>query len=150
MIALGVSDGRASLRGVLLCLLAAAAYAGGVVVQKPALARSSVVSVTLVASLVGTAACLPFAPALARELPRAPASAIAGTIYLGVVSGALGFVTWGYALKRTSAGRAASMTLLVPPIAVLLGWIALDEAPAPLAIAGGLIALGGVIVARRR
>ncbi len=150
VIALGVSDGHAPLRGVLLCLLAAAAYAGGVVAQKPALACSSVVSVTLVASLVGTAACLPFAPALADELPRAPAFAIAGTIYLGVVSGALGFVAWGYALKRTSAGRAASMTLLVPPIAVLLGWVALGETPPPLGIAGGLIALCGVIVARRR
>ena len=149
VIALGVSQGHAPLRGVLLCLLAAGSYAGAVVAQKPALARSSVLSVTFVASLVGLVACLPFAPALARELPHAPGSAIAGTVYLGV-AGALGFITWGYALARTSAGRAASMTLLVPPIAVLLGWIALDEAPAPLAIAGGLIALGGVIVARRR
>ena len=150
VIAVGVSRGHAPLRGLLLCLLAAASYAGGVVAQKPALTRSSVLAVTLVASLAGLLTCLPFAPTLARELPHASSTAIAATVYLGVVSGALGFITWGYALARTSAGRAASITLLVPPIAVLLGWLALGETPARLAIAGGLIALGGVVVARRR
>ena len=35
---------------------------------------------------------------------------------------ALGFLTWGYALARTTAGRMGSMTYLVPPIAILLGW----------------------------
>ena len=63
---------------------------------------------------------------------------------------ALGFLTWGYALARTTAGRMGSMTYLVPPIAILLGWLLLEETPPALAIAGGALCLAGVIVAQRR
>ena len=63
---------------------------------------------------------------------------------------ALGFLTWGYALARTTAGRMGSMTYLVPPIAILLGWLLLEETPPGLAIAGGALCLAGVVVAQRR
>jgi drug/metabolite transporter (DMT)-like permease len=42
-----------------------------------------------------------------------------------------------------------SMTYLVPPIAVLLGWLLLGETPPGLAIAGGAVCLVGVFIARR-
>ena len=42
------------------------------------------------------------------------------------------------------------MTYLVPPIAILLGWALLGEAPPALAIGGGALCLAGVIVAQRR
>ena len=42
------------------------------------------------------------------------------------------------------------MTYLVPPIAIVLGWLLLGEAPPALAIVGGAICLAGVAVARRR
>jgi drug/metabolite transporter (DMT)-like permease len=63
---------------------------------------------------------------------------------------AIGFLTWGYALARTTAGRMGSMTYLVPPIAILLGWLLLDETPPVLAVAGGALCLSGVFVAQRR
>jgi drug/metabolite transporter (DMT)-like permease len=43
-----------------------------------------------------------------------------------------------------------SITYLVPPIAILLGWILLGETPPGLAIAGGAVCLAGVVVAQRR
>ena len=69
---------------------------------------------------------------------------------IAVAPMALGFLTWGYALARTTAGRMGSMTYLVPPIAIVLGWLLLGEAPPALAIVGGAICLAGVAVARRR
>ena len=42
-----------------------------------------------------------------------------------------------------------SMTYLVPPIAIALGWAFLGETPALLAAAGGALCLGGVVLARR-
>jgi drug/metabolite transporter (DMT)-like permease len=38
---------------------------------------------------------------------------------------------------------------LVSPIAILLGWILLDERPPVVAILGGALALAGVVIARR-
>jgi drug/metabolite transporter (DMT)-like permease len=136
--------------GAALCVAAAAAYAGGVVAQKPLLERTSALQVTFLACLVGAIACLPFAPATVHELRAAPAGAIAWTAYLGVFPTAVGFTTWAYALKRTSAGRMGATTYLVAPLAILLGWALLGESPPALALLGGAVCLAGVAVTRLR
>jgi drug/metabolite transporter (DMT)-like permease len=136
--------------GALLCLAAAVGYAVGVVAQKPVLARVSALQVTWLACTFGALVCLPFAVALGRELPEVPSSSIAWMVYLAVAPMALGFLTWGYALARTTAGRMGSMTYLVTPIAILLGWLLLGETPPALAVAGGALCLAGVYVAQRR
>ena len=135
--------------GAALCLLAAVLYAGGVIAQKPALARHSALDVTFVACLVGAIACLPFAPALAGELGRADAGAVAWAVYLGVFPTAIAFTTWAYALSRTTAGRMGALTYLVPPLAVALGWALLGETPPAVALAGGALCLAGVVITRR-
>jgi 5'/3'-nucleotidase SurE len=50
--------------------------------------------------------------------------------------------------EESTAGRTASMTYLVTPIAIGLAWLLLDESPAALAFAGGALCLAGVFVAR--
>ena len=140
----------ASTLGAALCLLAAAAYAGGVVSQKPVVSRIAPLPATFVPCLVGTLACLPFLPALLDELGDASRSALAWAVYLGAVPTALGFTTWAFALARTDAGRMGTMTYLVPPIAILLGWAFLGETPAAFAFVGGALCLAGVALARRR
>ncbi len=142
--------GSSSGLGVALCIVAAFAYSFAVVVQKPVLGRVPAFQVTWIGCAVATVACLPFAPSLASDAGGADASAIAWTVYLGAVPTALGFATWSFALRRTSAGRMASLTYLAPPVAVVLGWALLGERPAWLAVAGGGLCLAGVYVARRR
>jgi drug/metabolite transporter (DMT)-like permease len=136
--------------GLALCVLAALAYALAVVVQKPVLGRVTAFQVTWLGCVAATVACLPFAPTLVAEAPEAGSAAIAWTVYLGVVPTALGFATWSFALGRTSAGRMASLTYLIPPLAVVLGWLALGETPPWLAAVGGALCLTGVYLARRR
>jgi drug/metabolite transporter (DMT)-like permease len=142
-------DGIVPSWGAVLCLVAALFYAVGVVAQKPLLGRATALQVTWGACVVGALTCLPFAPKLVDELPHAPASAIGWMVYLGIVPMALGFLTWAYALSRTTAGRMGSTTYLVTPVAVLLGWLLLGETPPALAFAGGALCLVGVAVARR-
>jgi drug/metabolite transporter (DMT)-like permease len=134
--------------GAVLCLGAALAYAGGVVAQKPLLERTSGLQITFLACVIGLVACLPFVPALVHELGRARGSAIAWTVYLGAVPTAIGFTTWAYALRRTSAGRMGATTYLVPPLAILLGWVLLGETPPALALGGGALCLAGVAITR--
>jgi drug/metabolite transporter (DMT)-like permease len=136
--------------GALLCVAAALFYAFGVVAQKPLLTRVSALQVTWLACTFGALVCAPFAGVLGRELPHTHASTIAWMVYLAIAPMALGFLTWGYALARTTAGRMGSTTYLVPPIAILLGWLLLGETPPVLAVAGGALCLAGVVVARRR
>ena len=142
-------DGIAPSWGAVLCLVAALAYAGGVVAQKPQLVRVSPFQMTWLACAAGALACLPFAGALVHDTAHARASALGWTIYLGIVPTAIGFIAWAYALSRTTAGRMGSTTYLVTPIAILLGWALLGETPPALALLGGVLCLAGVAAARR-
>jgi drug/metabolite transporter (DMT)-like permease len=144
------STGTAETWGVVLCVIAAAAYAIGVVAQKPLLSRMPALQVTWAACTIGAVACLPFTPALIRDARAAEASTLWWVVYLGALPTALAFTTWAYALARTSAGRMGATTYLVPPITIVLGWLLLDETPAGLAVAGGALCLLGVAVSRRR
>jgi drug/metabolite transporter (DMT)-like permease len=143
-------QGNADRWGVVLCVAAAVAYAVGVVAQKPLLAELPALQVTWVACTIGAISCLPFAPALLRELGSAEPSTIAWAIYLGLMPTALAFTTWAYALARTSAGKLGSTTYLVPPLVIVLGWVLLGETPATLAFAGGALCLVGVYLSRRK
>jgi drug/metabolite transporter (DMT)-like permease len=151
LIAFGISGhGVRATWGAALCLLAALAYAGGVVAQKPALRDSSALGVTWLACTVGAIACLPYAGDLHREMAAAGPLTTLWTVYLGVGPTAVGFLCWAYALARTDAGRLGSTTYLVPPLVVLIAWIALGETPPLLALPGGIVCLLGVALARRR
>ncbi|MFE2143454.1 DMT family transporter [Streptomyces sp. NPDC059456] len=143
-------DGSTSVLGVALCLLAAVAYATGVVAQKPALSFGTPLQITAYSCLTGAVACLPFTGQLVAEVPRAPLSATLNMVYLGVVPTALAFTTWTYALARMPAGKLGATTYAVPAIVVLLSWVLLGEVPAWLTLLGGLLCLAGVAVSRSR
>jgi drug/metabolite transporter (DMT)-like permease len=150
-VVIGVATSRHGLHeilGAVLCLVAAFAYAGGVVAQKPVLRTVSPLMVTWLACTIGAISCLPFTGTLVHDLGHARGSTIAWTIYLGAAPTAIGFVTWAYALARTTAGRMGSTTYLVPPLALLFGWAFLAEVPPLLVLPGGALCLAGVALAR--
>lgn len=142
--------GGSSVLGVALCLLAAVAYAAGVVTQKPALRHGSALQITTYSCLIGTVACLPFSGVLVSEAADAPLSATLNMVYLGIFPTALAFTTWAYALARTTAGKMGATTYAVPALVVLMSWLLLDEVPALLTVGGGLLCLAGVAVSRTR
>lgn len=150
VIGLATSTGSASLVGVVLCIIAAASSAIGVVAEKPVLNRISAPQVTWTCCTVGALVCLPYAPLLVRELRTAPASGIGWLLFLGVFPTSIAFTTWAYALARGTAGRLAATAYLVPPIAIVMSWIMLDEVPTSIAVAGGALCLVGVYIARRQ
>ena len=140
--------GGSAVLGIALCLVAAVAYAAGVTLQKPALRAVPAVNVTWLACMTGMVACLPFAPQLVSELGTASPASIGWLVYLGLFPTAIAFTTWAFALSRSAAGRLGSMTYLVAPIVIVMAWAILGEVPAWLAVAGGALCIGGVIVAR--
>lgn len=136
--------------GVFWALLAAVTYAAGVLLQKPALRRLPNAQVTWLGCVIGLVVCLPFTGELIAGVQDAPSEAILGMVYLGVVPTALAFSTWAYALSRMPAGQLGVTTYIVPPLAVVLGFLIFGEVPAVVAIVGGAICLVGVALSRRR
>lgn len=141
---------QAPIWGMLLCVIATASSAGGVVAQKPVLARLSALQVTWTCCAIGALCCLPYAPTLVHDIRTAPRVDLAWMGYLGVFPTSVAFTTWAYALARGTASRLAALAYLVPPITIGISWLVLGEVPKILAVLGGALCLAGVIFARRR
>jgi drug/metabolite transporter (DMT)-like permease len=142
--------GNSDVVGVLLCLLSAVVYSISLILQKPLVGRLQAVHVTWLACTVGAVACLPFAGDLVSEAADAPASSIWWLVYLGVFPTAIAFTTYAFALQHMTASSLGVTTYLVPPITIVMGLVFLNEAPPTMAYAGGVLALVGVAVARRK
>ena len=136
--------GSAPMLGVLACVVAAIAYAVGVVAQKPALRYASALQVTAFSCLVATLACLPFSGQLVDGIRNGSAGATANMVYLGLIPSALAFTTWSYALARTTAGKMGATIYAVPAIVVVMSWLLLGEVPGWLTVLGGALCLAGV------
>ena len=146
----GQQPGAATTVGIVLCFVCAAAYSIAVTIQKPILATVPGLTVTWLGCTVGAIVCLPFLPELLAQATAAEPAALSWMLYLGIFPTTVAFLSWAYALKRTPAGRLGSLTYLAPAIAIVIALLLLGEVPAPLAIAGGGVAILGVILARSK
>jgi drug/metabolite transporter (DMT)-like permease len=133
-------------------IVLAAAIAQGIfhTAQKPLLARYSGFEVTVYAMWAGTLFVLPWAGSLLRALPHAGGPALASAVFLGVAPSALGFVLWAYAMSGMDVGRVTLSLYLVPAAAIVISLAWLAQVPGPAELAGGAVALGGVILASKR
>src|SRR6202050_381981 len=136
--------------GASALLVLAAAVLQGIyhTASKPLLGRYTGFEVTAYAMWAGTAFVLPWTGSLLRVLPQAGASAIGSAVFLGVFPSAAGFVLWGYALARMDVGQVTTSLYLVPAAAIIIALVWLRQVPGPVELAGGVIALAGVVLAR--
>lgn len=144
------SGGGRDVLGVALCLVSALAYSVSLILQKQAVGRVPALSVTWLACTTGAVVCLPFLGSLVHQMRAAPVSSSLWLVYLGAFPTAIAFTTYAYALQHMDVSRLGVTTYLVPPITVVMGLVFLGETPPSLAYAGGVLALIGVAVARRR
>jgi drug/metabolite transporter (DMT)-like permease len=128
---------------VLGCAVAAAVY---FVAQKPLLARYGALAVTAYATWAGTALLLVFLPGLPGAIASAPAKATLTVAYLGVFPAALAYVTWTYVMSKMPASRAATCLYAAPLFAISIGYLWVGDKPGGLALAGGLLAIAGVVI----
>jgi drug/metabolite transporter (DMT)-like permease len=71
-------------------------------------------------------------------------------VFLGVAPSAVGFVLWAYAMARMDVGRVTVGLYLVPAAAIVISLVWLSQIPGPVELAGGAVALAGVILAGTR
>lgn len=66
--------------------------------------------------------------------------------YLGVFPAAFAYIAWTYGLASFSTAQASSFLYLVPVVAIIVGWLWLNEKPTLLSIFGGCIVMAGVVL----
>lgn len=132
--------------GIGYLLIAIFCHATYAILHKPFLRKFNPVEFTTYAMWGGTLALLYYMPSLYREIPHASTTAIFAGLYIGVFPAAIGYITWGYALKHMPASKAGSIFYAQPIATTLFSWILLGEIPALLPLLGGVIALVGAFI----
>ncbi|MEO5559687.1 MAG: DMT family transporter [Dokdonella sp.] len=131
---------------VLVSVLASSIY---FVWQKPLLARTTPLGFTTLSIFAGTLGLLPFGLDLPARLVQVPISQLASAAYLGIAPTILGYLWWNWALSRAPASAVTSFLYVQPLFASAIAWFWLGQTLSALAIAGGLLAVGGVILTLR-
>jgi drug/metabolite transporter (DMT)-like permease len=65
------------------------------------------------------------------------------------VPSAIGYLLYAAVLSRMDASAASVLLYLIPPVAAFIAWVWLGESLGPLTVAGGTVALAGVVLATR-
>lgn len=130
----------------LLILLSAVVTAFYAVMQKPLLRRYHPLELTAFVTWAGTVPMLAFAPGLVREVAAAPPLSLAATAYIGVVPSAVAYTLMAYAISQAPVTLAAAFLYMVPVFSLLFSWLLLGEVPRPLTLAGGAVAIAGIVL----
>lgn len=150
-IALGEGKGGLTVEPMaVVTLLAALSTATYFVLSKKPLRTYSAVEFTSYVIWFGTIPLLVFAPGLAHQLPAAPAWSTWLIVFLGVFPGALAYVMWSYALSGMPASTTASFLYSSPVLATIIAWVVQRSVPSAATVAGGVLALAGVILVQAK
>ena len=87
---------------------------------------------------------LPLALWIEPPLPALTAETVLGLTYLGLIGAALTYFLWFRGLSRIEPSAVSALGFLSPVMAVVLGWLVLDQQLTDLQIVGALTVLGSV------
>lgn len=118
--------------------------------QKPLFVRSSPLGVATASIFTGTLGFIPFGMHLPEKLVLASAAQLFSVAYLALLPTVVGFLCWSFALSRAPASRVSSFLYLQPLIACAVAWVWLGEIPTWLTVAGGSLAIAGVVLTTSR
>jgi drug/metabolite transporter (DMT)-like permease len=140
-----VSTMQFSLLGSLAIVGSAASGAAGNVVAKKYASGIDPAANVLIQSVVGSVSLLFVGIVTERgSVLKLVPTVIAAVLYLGVVGSALAFVGWYWLLTKTTATNSSLVLFLTPVVALVLGWLVLQEAVEPVVALGTFLILSGV------
>lgn len=113
--------------------------------QRLLVRQYSAMQITTYSIIAGTIPMLWYLPQTLRELPAASPAVLLSAAYLGVFGSFLSYAAWARAMaiaRRTS--DVSNFMFLIPPLATLLGFLVLGEAPTINVYLGGAVVLAGM------
>ena len=149
-----LADGRqAATEGFTLyawfIVLAAAAASVYAVYQRRMFAHYRPIEVAGFATWAGTLPMLAFLPGLAGAVGAAGAASLGASLYAGVLPSAVAYTIFAYALSKANVTVVTAFLYLVPVFALVTSWLVLGEVPPLLTVAGGALAIAGIVVLNR-
>lgn len=147
----GLKSASGPLRGDLFILAAMVAWALYTAHGKAFVAVHGAMRSTCWSMMAGTLLILPVAP-FGLDVARVMAAsgrALAGIVYLGLLTSVVSYLLWYYALSKTEPSKVAVFSNLQPVATALAAWALLGD-PLNWEIAvGGLLVLAGVRLTQR-
>lgn len=145
----GIEASASRLLGNLLQLASAVCWGACLTISVRVIRTEGVLGFVTLASLIGTAMLFPFGflEHGYRDLPAWAPEAWRAVAVLGVISTAVAFLIFFWAVRRFGAGLAAMISYLAPVAALLLAYALLGERPLPLQLLGAAVILLGVRLA---
>jgi len=140
------------LRGDIMELGAATAWAASLTIGAVVLRRETVLGYVTLMVLIGTALIFPlgFVAEAYRDMPSWSAGTWLAAGFLGVFSTAVAYTLFFWAVHRFGPSLAAMVSYLVPVATLVLAFLILAERPSALQLIGAAVILIGVRVAARR
>ena len=129
-----------------LVLLSSVVTAFYFVLQKPLFARYRAVEVTAFSTWAGTVPLLLFLRGFGADVADAGLAPLAASAYIGVFPSALAYSILAFAISKASASLVTTYLYLVPVFSLLFSWLVLGEVPTWLTLAGGTVAVTGIVV----
>lgn len=143
--------GGATLGGDFLMLLATLCWSCYTLLSRPLMRHYPSAAVTSVSTLMGTIPLvLISSPTLVHlDWERVPLVAWLALVASGIFGIALAYFFWNFGVSQLGSARTSLYSNLVPPVALLTAWLWLGETLTPQQWLGAVLALAGVILARR-
>lgn len=137
------------LAGVAAALAATCGTATGVVLTKRWGHPGSVLALTGWQLTAGGLLLAPFALVLEGAPHALTPANIGGYLYLGLIGTGLAYALWFRGIGRLPATAVSFLSLLIPLVATLAGFLAYHQALTILQLAGMLVVVGSIVVAQR-
>lgn len=129
----------------LLILAAAGSWSVYFCLQRRYVQRHETFAVVCYTVWIGTAQLCFYLPGLGAEIAAAPWRVNGAVLLLGLFPSALAYLGWAYVLNRVEVSRASISLYFVPPTAILMAWLVLDEPPTASVLVGGALVIASVL-----
>lgn len=135
--------------GIIAGLAGAASMAAGTVLSRRWQPPVSLLTFTAWQLTAGGILLLPVAFWFEPSLPPLTTANLLGLAWLSLIGAAVTYVIWFRGVSRLPPSVASSLLLLSPMVAVLLGWIFLDQTLSAIQIAGSLLVVASIQLSHR-